>query len=117
MIHIQSDDLQGIPVVYLSGEFEPGDTENFKRYIFDLADQLSNNRMIVDLANLDRPGSGVLRILVLVQRKLQLLDGQLVVTGASGCVREFLDLTGVDKLLDTGPCAAAAASRLEARTA
>lgn len=117
MVHIESGDLQGVPVVYLSGEFEPGDTEIFKRYIFDLADQLADNRMIIDLAKLNHPCSGVLRILVLVQRKLQLLDGKLVVTGASGCVREFLRLSGVDKLLDTGPCAAAAASRLEAQTA
>lgn len=117
MLHIESKDLQGIPVVYLSGEFESGDTESFRRYIFDLADQLSENRMIIDLVNLDRPCSGALRIMVLLQRKLQLLDGQLVVTGAQGSVDEFIRLTGVDKLLDTGPCAAAAASRLETSTA
>lgn len=117
MIHIESGDLQGIPVVYLGGEFEPDDTESFRRYIFDFADQLADNRMIIDLAGLDRPCSGALRILVLLQRKLQLLDGKLVVTGASGRVGEFLRLSGVDDLLDTGCCAASAASRLEASTA
>ena len=117
MIHIESGDLQGVPVVYLGGEFEPDDTDTFRRYIFDFADQLADNRMIIDLANLDRPCSGALRIMVLLQRKLQILDGQLVVTGASGPVGEFLRLTGVDNLLDIDPCAVTAASRLEASTA
>ena len=110
MISIVSEDLQGVPVVYLSGAFEPQDTEDFKRYVFDLADQLSDNRLIIDVANLDSASSGILRVMVLVQRKLAMLDGSLVVTGATGRVREILQLSQVDSLLDLRTCAHEAAS-------
>ena len=113
MISIVSGDVQGIPVVYLSGEFEAADTEAFRRYVFDLAEQLPGNRMVIDLAQLDRACSGAVRVLVLVQRKLSILEGRLVVAGVNGLVREYLSLTQTDQLLDIEPNAEIAVSRLD----
>ena len=100
MVSIVADDLDGVPVVHLLGEFEPRDTQAFRRYVFDLADQLPESRLIVDLAGLKHTCSGALRVLVLVQRKLSILEGKLVVSGVNGLVREFVDLTHVDQLLE-----------------
>lgn len=112
MISIASQDVRGLPVVYIGGEFEARDTEVFRRYIFDLVDQLTDNRLIIDVAHLENAKSGALRVLVLVQRRLNMLGGSLVVTGAHGRVREILRLSQVDDLLDLHPCARAAASRM-----
>jgi len=112
LVAIEAKDVRGIPVVSLEGEFEAGDTEVFRRYIFDLADQLADNRLIIDLAKLNTASSGAFRVMVLVQRKLQMLDGSLMVTGAKGRVREMMRLSEVDSLLDLECCAKSAASRM-----
>ena len=112
MVSIVAEDVAGVPVVHLRGDFLARDTEGFRQYVFDLADQLPESRMIIDLAELSHTCSGALRILVLVQRKLSILDGQLVVTGVSGPVGEILALTQVDSLLELSPNTESAVTQL-----
>lgn len=114
LLQIVSKEMHGVPIVYLRGVFEPRDTEAFRRYLFDLADRIVDDRLIIDLANLNHACSGILRVLVLVQRKLAMLDGRLMIAGARGNVREILQLTQVDNLLEITPSATDAASRLKA---
>lgn len=113
MFSIVAEEVKGVSVVHLSGDFRATDTEAFRRYVFDLADQLPENQMVIDLAGLRQACSGIFRVLVLVQRKLSALDGRLVVAGVTGTVREILDLSQVDSLLDISPCAHSAVTRLE----
>ncbi len=112
VVSIVAEEVKGVPVVHLSGEFRTTDTESFLRYVFDLADQLPANQMVIDLAGLRQACSGIFRVLVLVQRKLAVLDGRLVVAGVTGTVREILNLTQVDSLLDLSPCTQSAVTRL-----
>ncbi len=113
MVSIVAEDVNGVPVIHLSGEFRARDTEAFRQYVFDLADQLNGSQLVIDLAELRHACSGALLVLVLVQRKLAILDGRLVVAGVNGTVREILDLTQVDRLLELSPCARTAIDELE----
>ena len=110
---VVAEEVKGVPVVHLCGAFDTRDTQTFRNYVFDLADQLQDGRMVIDLADLNNANSGVLRVLVLVQRKLSLLNGRLVVSGVNGSVREVFALAQVDNLLEISPCTASAVSRLE----
>ena len=112
MVSIVAEDVAGVPVVHLSGDFLARDTEAFRQYVFDLADQSPESRMVIDLAGLGHTCSGALRILVLVQRKLSILEGQLVVTGVSGPILEILTLTKVDSLLELAPSTQSAVTQL-----
>ncbi|MEM7686448.1 MAG: STAS domain-containing protein [Pseudomonadota bacterium] len=104
MLRIHEELVRGVPVIFLSGDFRAADTQNFRETVFDFADRVADESLIVDVTNLTWACSGALRILALVQRKLSILGARLIVTGMSGPVREVFELCQLDGLIETGIC-------------
>lgn len=93
----------------VAGRLEHADNSTFKAALDDAASRTGKNgALIVDLAGLERIGSGGLRMLVLCQRTMASRDSRLVVAGMTGFVREAFSISQIDQILDTAPTASEA---------
>ncbi|MEM9059542.1 MAG: STAS domain-containing protein [Pseudomonadota bacterium] len=113
LVRVVEERLRGVPVIFLSGDFKASDTQAFHHTVFDFADRVADDGLIIDVTNLTWACSGTLRVLALVQRKLSVLGARLIVTGMSGPVREVFDLCKLSGLIETRACPRKAALELQ----
>jgi anti-sigma B factor antagonist len=101
---------RGVAVLVLSGRIAMGsDSQKIEWAVGELLKE-GQRKMILDLGGVNFLDSSGVGILMMCHARLKRAGGALHVAGASGVVRETLELTGVDRIVKLFPSAAEAAA-------
>ena len=102
-----------IQVLEVAGELERDRCDHFRMALDMAAEAAGKNPFIVDLSKLAHIGSAGIRTLVLQQRRLAREGRRLVLAGMAGPVRETIEISQVDDLLETNDTVDAAVDLLQ----
>jgi anti-sigma B factor antagonist len=101
-VEISVDEADGFAVVAVGGELDMSTAPELLTTAIDLIDS-GRHRMILDLRDLTFCDSAGLSVIARLKRRVNEVDGVLILARAGGIVRSVLDLTGMTELIAAYP--------------
>ena len=96
-MEIKKDSSSGKAVIYISGEIDSGNSNDFEVQLKEAVDQEAE--AVLDLSELEYVSSAGLRVFLMIQKKFGRGDA-LIITGVNDEVMDIFEITGFSKLLN-----------------
>jgi anti-sigma B factor antagonist len=95
---ISEDRKADAVILALSGKLDATTAKRFEDRILGVINS-GTQRLVVDLSQLDYVSSSGLRVLILAAKRLQTVDGKIVLCSMKDHVRQVFDLAGFSSML------------------
>ena len=95
---ISEDRKADAVILALSGKLDATTAKTFEDRILGVINS-GTQRLVVDLSQLDYVSSSGLRVLILAAKRLQTVDGKIVLCSMKDHVRQVFDLAGFSSML------------------
>ena len=95
---ISEDRKADAVILALSGKLDATTAKTFEDRIFGVING-GTQRLVVDLSQLDYVSSSGLRVFILAAKRLQTVDGKIVLCSLKDHVRQVFDLAGFSSML------------------
>ena len=95
---ISEDRKADAVILALSGKLDATTAKTFEDRIFGVINS-GTQRLVVDLSQLDYVSSSGLRVFILAAKRLQTVDGKIVLCSMKDHVRQVFDLAGFSSML------------------
>lgn len=110
MLKITESNVDDAVVIELQGRLDTATSADFDFAVEAHADKPS--RVLIDLSGIAYVSSAGLRVFLMLAKKLQKVQGKLVLCGMSAGVREVFDIAGFSRILAIQPDRAAGLAAL-----
>ena len=95
---ISEDRKADAVILALSGKLDATTAKTFEDRIFGVINS-GTQRLVVDLSQLDYVSSSGLRVFIIAAKRLQTVDGKIVLCSMKDHVRQVFDLAGFSSML------------------
>ena len=95
---ISEDRKADVVILALSGKLDVTTAKTFEEKIIGVINS-GTQRLVVDLSQLDYVSSSGLRVFLLAAKRLQTMDGKIVLCSMKDHVRQVFDLAGFSSML------------------
>ena len=96
-MEIKKDSSSGKAFIYISGEIDSGNSNDFEVQLKEAVDQ--EPAAVLDLSELEYVSSAGLRVFLMIQKKFGRGDA-LIITGANDEVMDIFEITGYILFID-----------------
>ncbi|MCG6861879.1 MAG: STAS domain-containing protein [Chromatiaceae bacterium] len=97
-MHISEQRKEGVLILGPEGRLDTNTSEPFEQRMMAVIDA-GNNRLVVDLTELDYISSAGLRVLLMSAKRLKNEQGRLALCGLKSHIREVFEISGFLKIL------------------
>ena len=100
-MELKTSERDGIVVVQMSGDLEVQEIDDFKTVMDDIINSGKHTRTVLDVSDVTRMTSYVVALIGFYNAQFKQAKGKLVVSGATSPAQRAIELSGLDKVINT----------------